>query len=792
VRDLRREILWLLFFAALTVLMTWPWVKDLSRFVSDPGDPYLDAYILHWDYKQVFRDPLHLFDATIFYPYRDTLAFSENLFGISILVWPLFALGAGPILAHGVAELLGFLLCGYAAFRLARTSFGWTPGAILAGIVFAFMPYRFSQLPHLPYLFAAWLPLTLEAQILFLRRRSARRAAWLCFAFLMNGLCSVHWLILGLIPLGLAGVVMLVAWPEARYDARTFLRGGLALLVAGGLLAVFLAPYRAVARLYGMQRTAGEAAFFSAKPVDWINFPERSRFYRGHHFAPGSPEGGLAPGILPPLLAAAGLAFVRRRPDATEEVPPEEEPSDATDRGPPKWLRFADVAIALSALLLGIVLAAGHVRWTVGGIRLVKISDPARLELLLTILVLARLLARFPRFIARGQYRSLTHLIHRGRWPAEVWIAVVWVFLGFFGSLGMNFFFHRALFDLFSIFRALRVPARWAMISYVGFAMLAAFGARELLARYTSYRGERLAAATCGVLVLLQLAEFRAAPLALVRGEPKAPAVYAYLKSALMKGGLVELPSDRNLIDHTYVLRAAYHGKPLITAFSGFEPPIAAKIGEMWRQRPVPRELMALLESVPTSYVVVHEGLLDRSECEALAAWLREMVRQGRLRFMQRFDDPGSRDFVYAVSRIEPHALPAAAWHDRPAEFPEPLRSHAAAESDSSIAGYLDSPREGDVIRGPLSIAGWARARGADVDVRILLDQGRRVISPVRSSRPDVARVLPRLGDTSRAGFLATIEPEDARPAGHTVTVECRTKDGRVRRIGPVHFIWSR
>jgi hypothetical protein len=54
------------FFAAAAGAMTWPLAARLARSVSDPGDPYLNAWILHWDWKQFFRDPVRLFDANIF------------------------------------------------------------------------------------------------------------------------------------------------------------------------------------------------------------------------------------------------------------------------------------------------------------------------------------------------------------------------------------------------------------------------------------------------------------------------------------------------------------------------------------------------------------------------------------------------------------------------------------------------------------------------------------------------------------------------------------------------------
>src|SRR5918997_4969410 len=149
-----REAAVLLAFCLLTAVMTWPWVLHLRGAVADVGDPYMIAWTLWWDYHQTFNDPLNLFHANVFYPYQYTLAFSENDYGLALLFFPLFALGLRPLTVHSVATFLGFAFCGYAAFRLARTLTGSAAAGWAAGVVFAFVPYRFHLLSHLHYLFA--------------------------------------------------------------------------------------------------------------------------------------------------------------------------------------------------------------------------------------------------------------------------------------------------------------------------------------------------------------------------------------------------------------------------------------------------------------------------------------------------------------------------------------------------------------------------------------------------------------------------------------------------------------
>ncbi|HQR44797.1 MAG TPA: hypothetical protein PK598_02120 [Thermoanaerobaculia bacterium] len=300
-------------FALLTVAMTWPWAARLGSACSDPGDPYLNSWILWWDYHQTFTSPLHLFDAPLFFPHRDTLAYSENFWGIAALVFPAFALGARPLAAHGLATLLGFALSGFGAYRLARTLTGSAGAAWVAGIAFGFAAYRFHQLSHLTYLFAGFMALLFEAAVLFAREPTRRRAAWFGAAFFLNGVSVIHWFVLSLIPLG--ATLLLVAGRHGTLARRELSRrGAAALAVAGLALLPFFLPYLRLAREEGLVRAESNAAAYSARPAHWLTADWRSPVWRGLGRDNVADELCLFPGLLVPLLAAAALS--RPRDDA--------------------------------------------------------------------------------------------------------------------------------------------------------------------------------------------------------------------------------------------------------------------------------------------------------------------------------------------------------------------------------------------------------------------------------------------------------------------------------------------
>src|SRR5436309_15226791 len=76
-------------FAVLALALTWPLARTLGSAVAWPGDPFINIWILDWDWWATFHRPLSLFQANTFYPAKDSLAYSENLYGIALLLFPL-------------------------------------------------------------------------------------------------------------------------------------------------------------------------------------------------------------------------------------------------------------------------------------------------------------------------------------------------------------------------------------------------------------------------------------------------------------------------------------------------------------------------------------------------------------------------------------------------------------------------------------------------------------------------------------------------------------------------------
>jgi hypothetical protein len=528
--------------------------------------------------------------------------------------------------------------------------------------------------------------------------------------------------------------------------------------------------------------------YYSARPKDWLNVDPWNRTWRGFCEFPSPPERCLFPGLLLLLLP---LAAVLLSPTGPGEAAPNDQapPLDPRRR---KFLRWLDgISIVAGTLALFAASPTGiHVNFK--GKEVFRATESTRAFAVFAAVLLVRWWIAYPKALPFVRGRNLPESLRLLRRPEPILVGAIWAVLGFLGSLGMNFPFHRVLFETVFLFRSVRVPARWAMVAYLGLAVLAGAGTKALADAWRrSGRGARAAALVFVLAGLGLLFEDRAAPLDLVRGEADPDEATLFLAKTPMKGGLVELPaSTEEHGNYRAMLRAADHEKPLITAVSGFSSPIVTRIEDDERKTPIPDELLDFLEQIPTSYVLVHDSWFSPELRDSHRAWLARGMASGRLLFVKRFDGR-MRNELYAVVRNEPQAkqLDPLPW----TPVVGSLRPQALYREDAALHGAIDAPAEGALVTGPLMVRGWARIPGENLHVSVTIDgEERNFTQGARVPRPEVQAALPYLGDCATAGYEATYAFEPGDEGEHELRVLFRASDGRQRHFPPRRFTWKR
>ena len=297
-------------------------------------DFLLNAWILAWGAHAVTTPGESIFDTNAFYPRRNTLAYSDHLLGNLPFTLPLFWARANPILVHNVLLLLSFLLSFVGMWALTLRLTGSWAGALFAGFVYAFCPFRFSNIERLQILSCQWMPFSMLFLHRFLDRRRAVDLVWAgVFAF-VQAMVSCYYALMFPVFLALwLGAVWVASWSTAALGCasastaggrcapfprpRGVVLGFAAIALGYVLLCLpFFWPYVELEREFGFSRPVGENVRHSADVLNYLTAPDTSLLY-GRALRRWAGDGNeLFPGLLVTALAGVALlGALRRRGD---------------------------------------------------------------------------------------------------------------------------------------------------------------------------------------------------------------------------------------------------------------------------------------------------------------------------------------------------------------------------------------------------------------------------------------------------------------------------------------------
>ncbi|MEU1887032.1 hypothetical protein [Micromonospora sp. WMMD987] len=317
----------------LAVVLTWPTLRDpASTIPQDTGDPTLQAWQVAWGGHALLTNPFQVWHSNTFYPEPYTYAYSDTLLGYA----PFGMIGDGPVAAvvrYNLLYVLTHALALFGAYALARQLGAGRAGSAVAGVSFAYAPWKLAQAGHLHVLSIGGIALALA----MLARghgwslRHGHRPDRIRPGWVVAGWATAAWQVtlgfgiglpfayaLGLICLGVAVTYGVVWW---RRRSRPAVPRGLLLAdLAGGIgfagvtLAMAAPYFEVVARNPSGRRTVAQIEMFSPSWRGFITAPPESWLWGERHEAaratlgfPG--EMTLLPGVVLLSVAMAGIFF---------------------------------------------------------------------------------------------------------------------------------------------------------------------------------------------------------------------------------------------------------------------------------------------------------------------------------------------------------------------------------------------------------------------------------------------------------------------------------------------------
>ena len=626
----------------LTAALTWPLILHPASLVpNDLGDPLLNTWILSWD-ARVMPLTHAWWNGAQFYPVEGTLAFSEHLLGLTVFTTPVIWVTGNPLLAYNVAFFLTFVLSALSAYYLALTISGRHDCAFLAGLAFAFAPYRMAQFAHVQVLSAYWMPIALAA----LHRYFADlRTRWLVLfgaAWVMQALACGYYLFY----LSVLVALWLPWFVHGRTGWRALIRLGVAWIAAGLVLSPVMYGYWKFQRHYGFKREIDEIVSFSADVASVLQAPG-SLYAWGWLRVVRHPESDIFPGLTVVVLIAAGL-IIGWQSAAHERI---------------GKLRIARVFVGISLFFLAIAASPvyfGPWKLSIGSLRLLSVAAPHKP---LSIAVLFLVAAGVLHPSVRTAWRRRSALTFYALGAVAMWIFA----LGPAPTLLDRQVFYKAPYAWLMLLpgvEGIRVPARFWMLAVLCLSVAAALALRQLTARWPRARRAMPAIACLGVLV-------DAWPQPMPMQRP--PAWRPVHTRAIAR---LELPANPQH-DAIVLYRATEHRRPVFNGYSGYFAPHYWALQYMLRHHD-PDVLTRLSGFGPVEVVIDHDQ-------DVGAGWRQFVGSYPRAELVYRDDrystfriDRGPR--VPPLPRLEGAVLPITAF--------------AAKDNDALLPNMVD----GDLV----------------------------------------------------------------------------------------------
>jgi hypothetical protein len=490
-------------------------------------------------------NPNRLYDANIFHPHRNALAFSEANLGAGLLAVPIWLFTKNAFAALNVVVLFSFASSVVATFYLVRYLTHDARAAWIAGFLYAFCPYLFAHTAHIQLLMAAGIPLSMLLMHRLVDSPSPARGALLGLGLAAQALSCAYYGIFAAMMVGLATIFY--AWSRRLFRSPKYWTAiVIGAAVSIGIIAPFFIPYLEIQQETGFARTLDDARMFA---VNWRSYLASAA--RSHE------------SMLPMLEAMGGWG------------------------GDVLFPGFAAILFA------AVGVASVGVRGSV---------DPSAV---------------------RSQQDRETVLLY-----------ILFAALGFWTSLGPDAGLYTLFYKAIPVFTFLRAPGRIGLVVMLALAVLAAYGVRAVLRRFTN----RAQMAVVAVIACAAFVDLVQVPFDWRAAEP-IPAPYRAL-AALPRGPVVEFPFYERRIDfhiHTrYMLNSTVHWQPLVNGYSDHIPAEFRTVAFRLASFPS-HDAFNAMRQYRVRYVVIHRNRYDRASAESVGKRL-----QSYMQFLEPVADDGA------------------------------------------------------------------------------------------------------------------------------------------------------
>lgn len=261
-------ISFILFFIASTYI-TYPLLFHLGDRVTGFSDELLIAWIQNWVIHAIMTNPLGVFNGNLYYPYHNTLAYTETFIVTSILAIPARLLVGEPIATVNFTLFSSIIFFGFSIYLLCFYLTRNFLVSLFTGMLVIFSPAVLDCVVPLQFLSIECVPLAILFFLHFMKTKQSRYLGISLLFFVLQMYNSIQ---PGFM-IAFSFVVILLFYAK-KYKSKILqfisIKNGILVALALIPILVIANPYFSVAHQFHYSRDIRDTIHFAFQPEDFL------------------------------------------------------------------------------------------------------------------------------------------------------------------------------------------------------------------------------------------------------------------------------------------------------------------------------------------------------------------------------------------------------------------------------------------------------------------------------------------------------------------------------------------
>lgn len=268
---MKKHIAILIIFFLITCIITYPLIFHLADYVFGKGDELLIAWIMNWDIHSLLTNPFKIFNANIFYPYQNTLTFSDAFFTSAVIGFIPFSIFKEPLVLYNVNVLITLTFLAFFTYLFVYYMSNNVSSSFISGLLVSFSPFILGRLFQLQVVSIYWIPLSLLFFFRFLKKYSILDLFFVCIFFLLqigNSFLPGYFLIFSYV------IIFCFLVIKKQLVWKKFFQGKIItmILVTAIITLAIGYPYFRTSKTFSYKRDIRDAIHFANRP-EYLFFP---------------------------------------------------------------------------------------------------------------------------------------------------------------------------------------------------------------------------------------------------------------------------------------------------------------------------------------------------------------------------------------------------------------------------------------------------------------------------------------------------------------------------------------